>query len=145
MDPNLVYLAQTDTTVGFLSQSAGRLAKAKGRSVKKPFIKALPSLRSVSEVGRVPMAHRRFVRRARKMSFILPNGRSFRVVTGPHRDFVARFGWCWSTSANRHGEPFDEAYARDVCDVVVESKEGFRANPPSILWKVGRAGKVKVR
>ena len=145
MDPNLVYLVQTDTTVGFLSQSAVRLAKAKERSPEKPFIKALSSLRSVQNVGRVPPNHRRFVRRSKKASFILPNGRSFRVVTGSHRDFVARFGWCWSTSANRHGKPFDEAYARKVCDVMVESKEGFRANPPSILWKLGRMGKVKVR
>ena len=145
MDPNLVYLVQTDTTVGFLSQSAERLAKAKERSAEKPFIKALPSLRALHDLGRVPSKHRRFVRRSKKMSFILPGGRSFRVVTGPHRDFVARFGWCWSTSANRHGEPYDEEYAKSVCDVVVESKEGFRANPPSILWRLGRAGKVKVR
>ncbi|WP_456450134.1 Sua5 YciO YrdC YwlC family protein [Hydrogenimonas sp.] len=145
MRRDLVYLAQTDTTVGFLSCSAQKLAAVKERPPQRPFLVALPSFAAVREVGRVPEAHRRFVRRARKTSFILPNGRSFRVVEGPHRLFVEKFGWCYTTSANRHKEPFDEVYARSVCDVVVESKEGFSDKSPSKIWRVGRRGKVKVR
>ena len=145
MRGDLVYLVQTDTTVGFLSQSAERLRALKARPPRKPFLTALPSLRDIERVGRVPHAHRKYVRRARKTSFILPNGRSFRVVTGPHKAFVEKFGWCYTTSANRHGEPFDEAYARTVCDVVVESKEGFSETSPSAIWRLGRRRKVKIR
>jgi tRNA A37 threonylcarbamoyladenosine synthetase subunit TsaC/SUA5/YrdC len=145
MRPDLVYLVQTDTTVGFLSCDARRLAALKERPSSKPFLIALPDFRALEEVGRIPPRHRNFVRRSVKRSFVLPNGLSFRVVTGEHRHFVARFGWCYTTSANRHGEPFDEAYAREACDVVVESKEGFSDKTPSTIWRLGRRRKVRIR
>jgi len=140
-----VYLAQTDTTVGFVGPDAAALAQAKGRPASRPMLKALPDLRAVSDVGRVPPAHRRRVRRAGASSFILPNGRSFRVIKGPHRALVTRLGGCYTTSANRHGEGFDEAYAREAADVWVETAEGYREKPPSAIWRLGRKKAVKVR
>ncbi len=145
MRGDLVYLVQTDTTVGFLSQSARRLAQIKERPERKPFLKAIARLSTLSEIGRVPAPFRREVRRSRKCSYILPNGASFRRVEGEHRRFVERFGWCYSTSANRHGEPFDEAFAKRACDVVVESKEGFRTAKASGIWRLWKKRKVKVR
>ncbi|WP_300367436.1 Sua5 YciO YrdC YwlC family protein [Hydrogenimonas sp.] len=145
MRRDFVYLVQTDTTVGFLSCSAERLAEIKQRPQRKPFLKALSRFSDIREVGRVPPSHRNLVRRSKRTSFILPNGLSFRVVDGAHREFVAKFGWCYTTSANRHGEPFDEEYAKDVCDVVVESKEGFSNRAPSRIWRLYRSGKVKIR
>ncbi|WP_201352793.1 Sua5 YciO YrdC YwlC family protein [Hydrogenimonas urashimensis] len=145
MRRDFVYLVQTDTTVGFLSCSAHRLAAIKQRPPEKHFLKAINRFSDMAGIGRVPAAHRKFVRRARKRSFILPNGQSFRVVQGKHRDFIAKFGWCYSTSANLHGRPFDEAFAKSVCDVVVESKEGFSDKTPSQIWHLHRTGKVKIR
>ncbi|WP_353663289.1 Sua5/YciO/YrdC/YwlC family protein [Hydrogenimonas sp. SS33] len=145
MRGDFVYLVQTDTTVGFLSRSAERLRQVKGRPQAKPFLMAVASFATLAEVGRVPAKYRNLVRRSRKSTFILPNGRSFRRVTGPHRRFVEKFGWCWSTSANRHGEPFDETYARTVSDVVVESEEGFHESAPSRIWRLGREKRVKIR
>ena len=141
-----VYLAQTDTTVGFVGPDAAALARAKGRSASRPMLKALPEMRAISDLGRVPFVHRRRVRRAKASSFILPNGRSFRVVVdGPHRELVARLGGCYTTSANRHGEGFDEAYAREAADVWVETAEGYRQKPPSAIWRLGRKKAVRVR
>ncbi|BBG66252.1 TsaC protein (YrdC domain) required for threonylcarbamoyladenosine t(6)A37 modification in tRNA [Hydrogenimonas sp.] len=145
MRTELVYLVQTDTTAGFLSQSKERLAEAKGRPLDRPFLKAVSRLSMLEECGRVPKAFRKSVRRSRKRSFILPNGNSFRYIRGKHREFVKKFGWCYSTSANRHGEPFDEEYARDACDVVVESKEGFHEAKASEIWRLGREKRVKIR
>ncbi len=145
MNGNRVYLVQTDTTVGFLSQSAQKLRDIKGRPDSKPFLKAIATWHELDRIGRVPPVHRRLVRKRRKTSFILPNGHSFRCVTGKHRLWVEKFGWCYTTSANRHGEGFDETYARRVCDVVVESKEGFKEGPPSPIWRLGRRRKERVR
>ncbi|WP_457596024.1 Sua5 YciO YrdC YwlC family protein [Hydrogenimonas sp.] len=145
MKGSRVYLVQTDTTAGFLSQSAERLAAVKRRPTARPFLVALDSFGRVGRVGRVPEAHRAMVRRAKKSTFILPNGRSFRVVSPPHRDFVTKFGWLYSTSANRHGEGFDPLFAKEACDVVVESKQGFFETRPSAIWRLGRNRKVKIR
>ncbi len=145
MRGDLVYLVQTDTTVGFLSRSAERLAHIKGRPLQKPFLKAIARLSTLREIGRVPRKFRREIRRSRGSSYILPNGQSFRLVRGAHRDFVKRFEWCYSTSANRHGEPYDEKYAKEACDVVVESINGFTSAKPSQIWRLAKREKVKVR
>ncbi|WP_286336703.1 Sua5 YciO YrdC YwlC family protein [Hydrogenimonas cancrithermarum] len=145
MHRDLVYLVQTDTTAGFLSCSAERLALIKERPRRKPFLKALAHFSDIQNIGRVPAIHRAMVRRSKKRSFILPNGESFRVVHERHKAFIEKFGWCFTTSANRHGESFDEAYARKMCDVVVESIEGFSAKEPSGIWRLHRTGKVKIR
>ncbi len=145
MRADLVYLVQTDTTAGFLSQSKVRLAKAKGRPQSRPFLKAVARLSTLKSCGRVPARFKNIVRRSRKRSFILPNGSSFRLVRGRHRGFVEKFGWCYSTSANRHGEPFDEKYALDHCDVVVESKDGFHSAKVSEIWRLGREKRIKIR
>ncbi|RUM43814.1 MAG: Sua5 YciO YrdC YwlC family protein [Hydrogenimonas sp.] len=145
MRRDLIYLVQTDTTAGFLSCSAERLATCKQRSLQQPFLKALSRFSDIHGVGRVPAKHRAFVRRSKKSSFILPNGQSFRVIQGPHQRFVKKFGWCFTTSANRHREPFDEATAKAMCDVMVESKEGFCAKTPSTIWRLYRSRKVKIR
>ncbi len=145
MRGDLVYLVQTDTTAGFLSRSAKNLASAKGRPAGKPFLKAISRLTFLRETGRVPGSFRRVVRRSRKRSFILPNGSSFRYICGRHRSFVEKFGWCYSTSANRHGEEFDESFAKDACDVVVESKEGFYSARASEIWRLGKKKRKKIR
>ncbi|WP_457593444.1 Sua5 YciO YrdC YwlC family protein [Hydrogenimonas sp.] len=145
MRGDLVYLVQTDTTAGFLSRSPKRLAQAKSRPETRPFLKALCRLSLLHDTGRVPNRFKRTVRRSKKRTFILPNGRSFRYVHGRHRNFLEKFGWCYSTSANRHGEPFDAQYAKEVCDVVVESKEGFYAAEASQIWRLGRKKRIKIR
>jgi hypothetical protein len=58
---------------------------------------------------------------------------------------VARFGWLYTTSANRHGHPFEEAVAREMADVWVEGPEGLRADAPSAIWRLGRSVRKRLR
>ncbi|ADV46476.1 hypothetical protein [Nitratifractor salsuginis] len=138
----LVFLSDTDTTVGFLSQDTSRLDRIKGRPGHKRYIHALDSLHTLRRLGRVPAKHRRLVRRRKRTTFILPNGNSFRLIRDPrHLLLLARLGgWAYTTSANRAGAPYDENFARQNADVVVEPL-GTPAPPSPIL----RLGKERIR
>ncbi|MEF3192099.1 MAG: Sua5 YciO YrdC YwlC family protein [Campylobacterales bacterium] len=142
---NEVVLAQTDTTVGFLSQDAARLALIKGRPQHKPFLRVVATLEVLKEFVRVPPNHRARVRRATKTTFIYPQGEAIRVVHGSHASLVARWGWLYSTSANQSGKLFDEAWARSQADVIVEEPKGFVDAPSSRLIRLGRARLRRMR
>ena len=146
MNPRRIYLVQTDTTVGFLSQDAARLARIKGRTPTKPFLIAVASLAQLRNFARVPVQHRKLVRRAKRTTFVYPNGRAVRYVgEGEHRKFLQKFGWMYSTSANPSGGEFDEAWARKQADIVVEDKRGFFESPPSRIIKLGRKKLLRLR
>jgi len=145
MRGDLVYLVQTDTTVGFLSRSSDSLCTIKGRPSDKPFLKAISRFDLLHSVGRVPQRFRCLVRRSKKSSFILPNGLSFRKVSGSHGRFIERFGWMYTTSANRHGAKFDMEFAKSVCNVVVESDKELFESKPSTIWRLEKKRKVRIR
>ena len=146
MDPKKLYLAQTDTTVGFLSQDAKRLAAAKGRPAHKAFIIAVSSAKNLKNFVRVPKKWRKLVRQARRTTFAYPNGKAVRVVkNSEHRRFLDNFGWMYSTSANPSGKNFDEAWARQQADVVVEDKRGFFEGKPSKILRLGRTRVMRLR
>ena len=146
MDPKKLYLAQTDTTVGFLSQDAKRLAAAKGRPAHKAFIIAVSSAKNLKNFVRVPKKWRKLVRQARRTTFAYPNGKAVRIVKdSEHRRFLDRFGWMYSTSANPSGKNFDETWARQQADVVVEDERGFFEGKPSVIMKLGKERRSKLR
>ena len=145
MRDNWVYLVQTDTTVGFLSKSSKSLYAVKKRPLNKPFLRAVSRFELLHSVGRVPQCFRSSVRRSKKSSFILPNGLSFRKVSGSHQRFIERFGWMFTTSANMHGAKFDIEFAKSVCDVVVESDKKLFESEPSSIWRLAKKRKVRVR
>jgi len=142
---SLLFLSDTDTTVGFLTQDATRLDTVKGRPPGKPYIHALDSLRTLKRLGRVPPAHRRRVRRQRRSTFILPNRHSFRLIRDPrHLLLLERLqGWAYTTSANPSSAPFDEDFARSAADVVIEPLGAPQA--PSSIYRLGKAGIKRVR
>jgi tRNA A37 threonylcarbamoyladenosine synthetase subunit TsaC/SUA5/YrdC len=144
IDPR-VYLTATDTTVGFVSQNAERLDAIKGRPPHKHYITALPSLRALRERTRVPARHANRVRRAKRTTFILPDGRSWRIVPdGTHHDLIARLGWAYSTSANPSGKAYDAAWARAQADVVIEPLTPPSTHPSTIL-RLGRKYIERIR
>jgi tRNA A37 threonylcarbamoyladenosine synthetase subunit TsaC/SUA5/YrdC len=144
IDPT-VYLTATDTTVGFVSQDSDRLDAVKGRPPHKHYITALPSLRALLERTRIPAAHANRVRRARDTTFILPDGRSWRIIPhGTHHDLVARLGWAYTTSANPSGHPYDEAWARKQADMVIDPLTPVDTRPSRIV-RLGRTRIVRVR
>ena len=140
----LLFLSDTDTTLGFLSRSAARLDRAKERPSSKPYITVYPSLASMGRRHRIPTAFRKRVRRSRRQSFITPRGRSFRVVKDPrHLLLLKRLEWAYSSSANLSGRAYDEAYARSAADVVVEPLG--RPGTPSQILRLGRRRVRRVR
>ncbi len=146
MNPDLVYLAQTDTTAGFLSQNRDALAAAKGRDPRKPFLMSLSSFTKQKQYTRVPKKYRREIRRAHRVTWLYPNRKAIRVVSeGEHHHFLEKFTFMYSTSANAHGKKFDEAYARQKADVITQDARGFFEGEPSAIYRVGKRKKIRLR
>ena len=146
MNPNKIYLAQTDTTVGFLSQDKTKLNKIKNRPINQPILREVDSLETLKKFVRVPNSHKRRVRRAEKTTFIFPNGESFRVVKDEkHIEFLKKFKWMYSTSANEHGKIFNKEWAKEKADVIVEDKRGLFEGKASTIYKLGKYKIKKIR
>ena len=115
-----LYLTQTDTTIGFICQNPSSIDKAKKRKPNKHYIKVVNSLETLKSFTRVPNKYKREVRRAKRTTFIMPNGLSFRVAKGTnHNLLLNRLGWVYSSSANLSGAEYDEVYARNNAEVLV--------------------------
>lgn len=133
MDPNRIYLTQTDTTVGLVSQNKEALREAKQREESKPFIITCAGLRELKEITRVPKKYRKIVRRAKKTTFVYPHKNiAARVVqSGAYRDFLKPFSWMYSTSANLSGKGFDAEFAANTADEIVGDIQTLKENAPS--------------
>ena len=135
---SLVYLVQSDTTVGSLSKDRDRLNIINNRPKNKGFVKTYDSFKRLDK--RVYKRFRRLVRVAKKSSFALDSNFAFRVVKDEnHREFLARFGPMFSTSANRSGEGFDEEFAKAKADVIVIEKSGFKQRDSSKLFRLSHS------
>lgn len=80
-----VFLAQSDTTAGFLCANPKKLNRLKKRDENQKILLALSDFRQLKRRFRIPLFAKKMVRNARKTSFVLPNGESFRVVKKPQR------------------------------------------------------------
>ncbi|WP_457560632.1 Sua5/YciO/YrdC/YwlC family protein [Caminibacter sp.] len=141
-----IYLVQTDTTVGFLSRDFKKLNKIKNRPLNKPVLREVDSLETLKEFVRVPERFKKKVRRAKKTTFIYPDGNSYRVVKDErHLEFLRKFKWMYSTSANKTGEKFDEEWARSKADVIVEERKGFFEGEASKIYKIGKKRIKRIR
>ncbi len=140
-----VLLAQTDTTVGFLSQDAQKLRKAKGRDETKPFLKVFSSFHTLASHVRVPQRHRRRVRYARLSTFIVKE-QAFRCVKdSEHASLIDRYGWLYSTSANESGQSFDPQYCLERADCIIEDDRGLCERSSSRIYRLGRTRLKRVR
>ena len=137
MKQNNIYLTQTDTTVGFLSQDFKKLNQIKNRNINKKVLIEVDSLKTLKKFTRVPKKFKKQVRRAKKTTFIYPNGNSFRVVKDEvHLRFLKKFKWMYSTSANLSGEKFDKSWAIKQADIIVEDKKGLFEGEASKIYKI---------
>jgi len=132
----LVFLTQTDTTIGFVSQSAERLTAIKQRPPHKQYIRAVNSLKTLQTFTRIPSIHRNRVRRAGKTTFIMPDGHSYRMIRDRHHLLLLnRLKWAYTTSANLSGCPYDEDFAMKAADVVITPLQVKKK--PSAIYKLG--------
>ncbi len=142
----MIYLAQTDTTVGFLSDSKEELANAKKRDPKQPFIIALSSLKKLKDQTRVPHKYKNLVRRSKKTTFLYPNKKALRVVKDErHSKFLKRFDFLYSSSANLHNSSFVLDIALEKADLVVIDVENFYETKPSKIIKLSKTRQKNFR
>jgi tRNA A37 threonylcarbamoyladenosine synthetase subunit TsaC/SUA5/YrdC len=139
-----VFLTQTDTTIGFVSQNADRLDLLKKRLPNKHYIKAVNSLNTLQSFTRVPQRHKKRVRRANKTTFIMPSGKSYRVIYDKHHLLLLdRLKWAYTTSANLSGLVYDESFARKAADVVIEPLKETKS--ASKIYKLGNYSLKRIR
>lgn len=143
-DYDIIYLAQTDTTVGFLSKDKKSLNRAKNRDELTSCIKVVSSCKKLKAISRVPKRFKNLVRKSQKTTLIYPNNNSIRLVKdGRHELFLNQFDFLYSTSANITGKSFDENYARSVADEIVD--ETLHEKEPSKIYKISKTTIKKVR
>lgn len=147
MDSSLVYLVQTDTTVGFSSSSDEKLSFVKQRPQTKKILNTVDSFETLSKNTRIPKNFRKKVRNSKKTTFIYPNGHSFRVVekNSKFSDFICKFGILYSTSANKTGINFEKEFAFENAEVIVEDKRGFYETTASTIIKLSKKVFRKIR
>ena len=132
-----VFLTQTDTTIGFVSQNDDRLTAIKQRPPHKYYIKAVNSLHTLKTFTRVPRNHKNRVRRANKTTFIMPNGHSYRVIQDKHHLLLLnRLKWAYTTSANLSGQPYDEDFTKKMADVIIQPLN--QTDKSSTIYKLGK-------
>lgn len=131
-----VILAQTDTTVGFLSQSPQRLQQIKMRDTAKPFLKVYADFKMLRKDIRIPPIHKRRVRYARKTTFIVKD-QAFRYVDEPnHSRMIKKYGWLYSTSANESGKNYDETFCQAFSDLIIEDYRGLSEKSASKIFRL---------
>jgi len=141
---NKVFLTQTDTTIGFVSQNADKLTNIKQRPSHKYYIRAVNSLETLKTFTRVPRQHKNRVRRAKKTTFIMPNSHSYRVIYDKHHLLLLnRLKWAYTTSANLSGESYNEIFARNVADIVIEPFN--HTKQASTIYKLGNIKIKRIR
>ncbi|MDD2895960.1 MAG: Sua5 YciO YrdC YwlC family protein [Aliarcobacter sp.] len=147
MDSSLVYLVQTDTTVGFSSLNDEKLSFIKQRPTSKKILHTVDSFKTLTQHTRVPKSFRKRVRNSKRTTFIYPNTKSFRVVPkdSDFYDFIHKFNILYSTSANKTGENFDKDFATIGADILVEDKKGFYETKASTIIKLSKKTSKIVR
>ena len=147
MIKNRVYLAQTDTTVGFLSNNDKKLSSIKKRSSSQKMLQVVDSYNTLKQQVRIPKKHRKLVRHASKTTFIYQDGNSYRVVNkkNTHHKFIKKFGVMYSTSANLTQNSFDKQFAASNSDVIVEDSKGFYETTPSKIIKLYKTKLLTIR
>jgi len=129
-----ILLAQTDTTVGFLSQNAKRLEEIKMRSGDKPFLKVYAELKNLSRDIRIPSLYKQRVRHSKKTTFIVKN-QAFRYVSDPkHAALIKPYRWLYSTSANESGKSYESSFCRAVSDIIIEDARGLYEQSASKIF-----------
>jgi tRNA A37 threonylcarbamoyladenosine synthetase subunit TsaC/SUA5/YrdC len=144
MQTNL-YLTQTDTTIGFVSQNPKKIDQAKRRKPNKHYIQVVNSLKTLQQFSRVPNKFKNQVRRAKRTTFIMPNGMSFRVVKETeHNLLLDRLKWVYSSSANLSGVGYDEEYARENAEVILSFPKP-KNGKASTIYKLSQSNKRLIR
>lgn len=140
----MIYLAQTDTTAGFLSTNKNEINLAKKRNINQECIMTSYYFAYLKQITKVSNTHKNKVRRAKKTTFIHKNNISLRIIKfSKHADFLKSFIFLYSSSANLHGENFNINYAKKIANIVVDNE--FSQNTSSKMLKISKKSIKKIR
>jgi len=147
LDKDLIYLAQTDTTVGFLSNDNVKLANIKNRSTTQKTLRVVDSFKTLNTHTRIPKNQRKLVRNSKNTTFIYPNGESFRVVpiNSSHHKFIKKFGTLYSTSANDTNKEFTLEFALNAATIQLLNKNDFVQSYSSSILKIMKNKNIQIR
>ncbi|MCI7485397.1 MAG: Sua5 YciO YrdC YwlC family protein [Helicobacter sp.] len=144
---NPLIFAQTDTTAGFLCKDYKKINRIKKRDLQQSVLCEIPDFATLKTLTRIPLAHKKIVRKMRKTTFIYPNQRGYRVVAPdlPHHRILRYFGVLYSSSANIHNKDFQLSYALRISDIVAVNSQYFSQKKASKILKLGRIKVQKLR
>lgn len=141
----MLFLAQTDTTIGFLSKDREKINQAKQRDNQKTLLE-VSSLKCLKDFVRVPQKHKNLIRRSSKTTFIYPNGKAIRVIKDPlHLRFLTPFQWLYSSSANLTKEQYNPSFAFEKAEVVIQDKRGLFQAQASKILRLNRHTQKRIR
>ena len=134
---NKIFLAQTDTTVGFVTQDSNKLSIIKQRDPKKPFLKVYATNSALKkDFSHLPSKHKNRIRRQKSTTFIVKNS-AFRVSKSTqHNSFLKKISWGYSSSANEASKHYDFNFASTSCDIIVSDNRGLYEATASQLLKL---------
>ncbi|RDU63796.1 MULTISPECIES: hypothetical protein [Helicobacter] len=149
-----IFLAQSDTTAGFLCADFVKLNAIKGRLKSQNTLLTLDSFCKLKNLVRIPEKYKNRVRRSTKNTFIYSGKHALsregsentklaiRVIK-PHRlqetshaDFLRFFPFLYSSSANAHHQMFHLDFALQKADMVILDKRGLAESQPSKIYKI---------
>lgn len=147
MNANLVYLVQTDTTVGFSSNNDEKLSNVKKRPVTQKILQTLDSFKSLKTQTRVPNKYKKRVRNSKLSTYIYSNKNSYRVVNKNTEfyDFIKKFKILFSTSANQNKKKYSKDFAYNNADVIVKDIIGFNELKASSMYIITNKQIKKIR
>lgn len=141
-----LFLAQSDTTAGFLSRDKNKILFAKKSPMNKRILKEVCSIATIKEDSRIPKIIKKAIRRKHKTTFIFQNKKSFRVIyESIHLAFLKQFKILYSSSANLNGEEFSYSFAFECADVVVFDKRLITQKQSSSIYKIKKTKIKKIR
>ena len=143
---NPIFLAQSDTTVGFLCADFTKLNALKKRESKKNVLLSVDNNVKLKELTRVPEIHKNRVRKAKKSTFIYKNNLAIRVIKDKkHSDFLQFLPFLYSTSANLHKQDFDEKFALESVDIIVLDDREMAQKEASKIFKLSNKNIKRIR
>lgn len=140
----LVYLVQSDTTIGLLSKDSEKLNALKGRPKNQSVLIESADFSTLKSLVRAPNAFKNLIRRSAKTTFIYPNS-NVRVIKGRHGDFLKRFKTLYSTSANLTQCAYDKEIASNLADAIVSDERGLFESASSKIFRLYKNKKVRIR
>lgn len=144
-----IFLAQSDTTAGFLCADSAKLNAIKGRSESQNVLLTLDSFSKLKNLVRIPNKHKNRIRKSTKSTFIYKGKNALnketlaiRVVQNQqeqnalHAEFLQFFPFLYSSSANAHQCNFNLDFALKKADIIVLDARGFVESKPSKIYKI---------